>query len=160
MKLNLPSNTKPKADLQVFQSADLAATQALGALLFEQLDFPACIYLQGTLGAGKTSLCQAIVNAAGYSGVVTSPTYNLIHEYAVPGGIIYHMDLYRLDDPSELEYLGLADLWQSNSLFLIEWPDKGEGFLPPPDYQITIQPKLPKEQGSTPIREVKFWRNL
>lgn len=102
------------------------------------LRFPCCVYLKGDLGAGKTSLVKSLVNSLGYVGEVTSPTYNLIQEYQVEQGMIYHMDLYRLEDPSELEFLGLEDLWSDRSLFLIEWPEKGEGFLQLPNIEITL----------------------
>ncbi|NND00070.1 MAG: tRNA (adenosine(37)-N6)-threonylcarbamoyltransferase complex ATPase subunit type 1 TsaE, partial [Gammaproteobacteria bacterium] len=67
------------------------------------------------------------------------PTYNLIHEYPVPTGTIYHMDLYRLNDPQELQFLGVKDLWAPDSLFLIEWPGNGEGFLPASDFNLSIE---------------------
>ncbi len=125
--------------MQTFDCQDLAATQAAGAEIFKLLNFPACVYVHGEMGAGKTTLCQSIVKAAGYSGTVTSPTYNLIHEYKVDAGIVYHMDLYRLNDPSELEFLALEDLWCENSLFLIEWPSQGEGCLRKADVDLSIK---------------------
>ena len=90
------------------------------------------------MGLGKTTLCKSIIHGFGYAGVVTSPTYNLIQEYSVSSGTIYHMDLYRLQDPAELEYLALADLWTDQSLFLVEWPEHGAGFLPAATAQIAI----------------------
>ena len=125
--------------MQTFECQDLTATQAVGAEIIKLLNFPVCVYVQGEMGAGKTTLCQSIIKAAGYSGTVTSPTYNLIHEYKVDAGIIYHMDLYRLNDPSELEFLALEDLWDENSLFLIEWPAKGEGLLRKADFVLNIE---------------------
>lgn len=128
-----------------FQSNSLADTHEIGRQIFSTLTFPCCVYLTGELGAGKTSLCQAIIHAAGYQGAVSSPTYNLIQEYPVSGGTIYHMDLYRLEDPDELEYLAIEDLWSNNSLFLIEWPDKAQGRLHPADKRINIASKETKE---------------
>ena len=107
-----------------------------------QITAPCCIYLQGELGAGKTTIAKGIINAMGYKGQVTSPTYNLIQEYPFVDFTVYHMDLYRLEDVSELEYLALGDLWNEQSIFLIEWPENGEGYLPVCDYQIEIV-KLP-----------------
>lgn len=122
-----------------FQSNSLAETHEIGRQILNTLTFPCCVYLTGELGAGKTSLCQAIIHAAGYLGAVSSPTYNLIQEYPVSGGTIYHMDLYRLEDPDELEYLAIEDLWSEDSLFLIEWPDKAQGRLYAADLSISIE---------------------
>lgn len=121
-----------------FSCDSVLDTQRAGESIAAQLSFPSCVYLQGGLGAGKTTLCQSIIHAFGYQGSVTSPTYNLVQEYAVQQGMIYHMDLYRMEDPSELEFLALEDLWAQTSLFLIEWPDKGEGWLGQPTHQIDI----------------------
>ena len=117
------------------------------------ISFPACIYLQGEMGAGKTTLCKSIINSYGYVGEVTSPTYNLIQEYPVQSGTIYHMDLYRLEDPEELEYLAINDLWSTRSLFLIEWPGRGGERMMPADYEITIKSKT--ENGIN-FREIKL----
>lgn len=108
------------------------------------------VYLEGELGSGKTSLCQSIVTAAGYSGSVTSPTYNLIHEYPLPARsrVIYHLDLYRLNDPQELYYLGLQDLWNEEALFLVEWAKKGEGVLQAADYVVEVE-KVVEEGDSS-----------
>lgn len=119
-----------------YDSSSLEQTQQIAQQIYAQLEFPACVYLRGDLGAGKTTLCQSIIQAAGYQGAVTSPTYNLIQEYPVEQGIIYHMDFYRLESPEEAELLALDDLWSQNCLFLVEWPDKAAGWLPKPDLEI------------------------
>ncbi len=121
-----------------FETDSLEQTFEVGSEIASMLSFPKCVYLVGDLGAGKTSLVKSIINSLGYVGDVTSPTYNLIQEYQVERGTIYHMDLYRLEDPSELEFLGLEDLWSNRSVFLIEWPEKGEGFLQTANIQITL----------------------
>ena len=95
------------------------------------------------MGAGKTTLTKSIIQAFGYIGEVTSPTYNLVQEYPVEQGVIYHMDLYRLEDPSEFEFLAIDDLWSERSLFLIEWPERADGYLQPANAVITIQ-KVPE----------------
>lgn len=104
----------------------------------QQLEFPACVYLSAEMGAGKTTLCKSIIQAFGYSQAVTSPTYNLIQEYQVAQGTIFHMDLYRLEDPAELEFLAITDLWSPRSLFLVEWPERGVGYLMPATHEITL----------------------
>ena len=124
--------------IKKINSRSLLDTRAIAASIAELLVAPACVYLQGGLGAGKTTLCKGIIQELGYSGVVTSPTYNLIQEYKVKRGIVYHMDLYRLQDPDELEYLGLADLYTSDSFWLVEWPDKGSGYLPVATHKVNI----------------------
>jgi tRNA threonylcarbamoyladenosine biosynthesis protein TsaE len=118
---------------------NLEQTHEIGAQIADALSFPACVYLDATMGAGKTTLCKSIIQHLGCSDAVTSPTYNLIQQYPVAQGVVYHMDLYRLADPAELEYLALEDLWSQRSLFLIEWPDQGEGYLRPATHTITIR---------------------
>ena len=100
--------------------------------------FPNCIYLHGTMGAGKTTFTAAILAALGYQGPVTSPTYNLIQEYQLENGVVYHMDLYRIEDASELEFLALEDIWNTDSMFIVEWPQNGIGYLRNADIHIEI----------------------
>ena len=123
---------------QSFSSGSLSETETIGCKLAALLSFPACVYLQGDMAAGKTTLAKSIINSLGYCGEVTSPTYNLIQEYPVNDGVVYHMDLYRMEEPSELEYLAVADLWSANSLFLVEWAERGYGYLQPADLEIHI----------------------
>jgi len=91
------------------------------------------VYLEGELGAGKTTLAQALIQSLGYAGAVKSPTYTLIESYKVRQGLVHHLDLYRVGDPEELDYLGVRDLLAEPALWLIEWPGRGSGWLPPPD---------------------------
>jgi len=104
-------------------------TIALGRELASQLDPPKIVILRGDLGAGKTTLVKGIVEGfhAASQDDVTSPTFTLIHEYRGPSATLYHIDLYRIDTPRELETLGLHDLIAENSVLLIEW---GEKFVP------------------------------
>ena len=116
-------------------------TRKAGQDIAEHLKFPACVYLQGEMGSGKTTLSKSIIKSLGYEGDVTSPTYNLIHEYPIENGVVYHLDLYRLNDPEELEYLAVDDLWSVGAMFLIEWPERGQGYLRPADFKIRIESK-------------------
>lgn len=126
-------------DIQNFSSDSLHHTAQIGKQIHDLLRAPGCVYLRGDLGTGKTTLSQSIIAAFGVTETVTSPTYNLIHEYGFGKSVIYHMDLYRINDASELEFLALNDLWADNSIFLIEWPDKGIGYLPAPSHEILIE---------------------
>jgi tRNA threonylcarbamoyladenosine biosynthesis protein TsaE len=94
---------------------------------------PAVIYLRGDLGAGKTTFARAYVHALGFTGYVKSPSYGLLETYQAGGQKVLHLDLYRIEDPEELEYLALRDLFDDQSVLLVEWPDRGEHYLPKPD---------------------------
>ena len=95
---------------------------------------PLVIWLEGDLGSGKTAFTRALLRALGYPGRVKSPTYTLLEQYEVGVFRVVHMDLYRIEDPDELEFLGLADLLDEQSILLVEWPAKGGDWLPEPDF--------------------------
>lgn len=123
---------------------DPQATAVIGGALGKAIgDQRLVVYLQGDLGAGKTALCQSIIKSYGYDGRVKSPTYTLLEPYALENSLIYHFDLYRLADPEELEFVGIRDLDAEQALFLVEWPDKGQGFLPEADLQLTMKVQSP-----------------
>jgi tRNA threonylcarbamoyladenosine biosynthesis protein TsaE len=116
-------------------------TIALGRELANQLAPPKLVVLRGDLGAGKTTLVKGIAegfNAASQDDV-TSPTFTLIHEYRGPAATLYHIDLYRIDTPRELETLGLDDLMTENSVLLIEWGEKFARFQRERDVEIAIE---------------------
>jgi tRNA threonylcarbamoyladenosine biosynthesis protein TsaE len=117
------------------------ATEQLGAELFKSVPSKCLIFLQGDLGAGKTTFARGFLRAAGYNGTVKSPTYTLVEEYVIGGRKIFHFDLYRVVDPEELEWIGIRDYFDQDSVCFIEWPDKGKGFLPNPDIIITLKPQ-------------------
>jgi tRNA threonylcarbamoyladenosine biosynthesis protein TsaE len=116
-------------------------TTAFGRTLAELLAPPKLVLLRGDLGAGKTTLVKGI--AAGFGAAeedVTSPTFTLVHEYRGPRANLYHIDLYRIDTPRELETLGLDDLRaESNSILLIEWGEKFPRFLRERDVEISLE---------------------
>ena len=102
------------------------------------LQLPLVIWLQGDLGAGKTAFARALIHSLGYEGRVKSPTYGLMELYQLASLQVVHMDLYRINDPGELEFLGLMDLLDEKTILLIEWPDKGGSWLPEADLIFTF----------------------
>ncbi len=119
-----------------------AAQGAFGGRLAQALaaDWAAgwVVHLHGDLGTGKTTLVRGILRGLGHAGSVKSPTYTLIEPYEPGGRAVYHLDLYRLGDPEELEYLGLRDLLGAEGLILVEWPERAGTALPPADLEVRI----------------------
>ena len=124
--------------MTTFVVADAAGQEGLGALLAAHCPRPAVVYLEGDLGAGKTTLARGFLRALGHAGPVRSPTYTLLEPYELAAGPVFHLDLYRLADAGELDYLGLRDLVGARAIVLVEWPARGEGGLPPPDLRVRI----------------------
>jgi tRNA threonylcarbamoyladenosine biosynthesis protein TsaE len=91
------------------------------------------IELAGELGSGKSTFARGVLRALGVLGPIKSPSYTLLETYEPPGVHVVHLDLYRLNDPDELEHLGLADYHRAGFLWLVEWPERGAGRLPAPD---------------------------
>ena len=127
--------------------ADAGATERLGAALAATRPAHAVVHLLGDLGAGKSTLARSLLRALGVEGAIKSPTYTLVERYPLAeGGEAWHLDLYRIGDVGELEYLGLDG--DEATLWLVEWPDRGRGGLPAPDLVIG----LAQERGGRQVR--------
>lgn len=94
------------------------------------------LLLSGELGAGKSTLARGLIRALGHQGAVPSPTYTLIEPYDLPGGLVFHVDLYRVADPEELQYLGFDEL--ERGLRLVEWPDRAPALAESADLGIGL----------------------
>ena len=119
---------------------DEAATVAAGVKMGRALNTGCVVFLVGELGAGKTTFTRGALRALGHAGSVKSPTYTLCEPYDLADEAqLCHLDLYRLSNPEELEFLGIRDYVASGAILFIEWPSKGEGWLPAPDLQVALQ---------------------
>ena len=131
--------------------ADEEATIAMGRLLALVTSVPAAdssqqrrctggrLFLSGDLGAGKTTLTRGLLRGFGHQGAVKSPTYTLVEPYEEQRYSIYHFDLYRINTPEEFEFLGVLEYFDAVNLFVVEWAEKGRGFLPAPDLELVLE---------------------
>jgi tRNA threonylcarbamoyladenosine biosynthesis protein TsaE len=120
----------------LLENAD--TTDALGAALARTRPARGVLYLHGDLGAGKSTLARAMLRALGVTGAIRSPTYTLVERYPLAsGGEAWHLDLYRIGDGAELEYLGLDG--DEAVLWLVEWPERGGSHLPPADVRVDLE---------------------
>ena len=116
--------------------ADADATERLAQALARAAPTPAVVHLYGDLGAGKSTLARGWLRALGVTGAIRSPTYTLVERYSLPAGEALHLDLYRIGDGAELEFLGLDDT--DAALWLVEWPERGGGSLPAADLRVAL----------------------
>lgn len=114
------------------------ALMAWGESFGRNLRAPCLVTLAGDLGAGKTTLVQAICRGVGVTDPVTSPTFALVHEYAGGAAPVYHLDLYRLRDPRELLQLGWGEIVDAHAIVLVEWPERAGGELPRGAVRLTL----------------------
>lgn len=122
-----------------------------GKRLGQQIVPPLLITLDGDLGAGKTTLARAICEGFGVRDEVTSPTFAIVHAYEAPKSPVYHIDLYRLDGPRDLQNIGWDDLVQSDALLLVEWPERAGDLLPAQHVPIQL-----RQLDGDPDRRVLF----
>lgn len=118
---------------------DEAATMALARRLAPMLVDGGVVFLRGELGAGKTTFARALLRALGVGERVKSPTYSLLERYTVNRRDAFHLDLYRIADAGELEWLGLDELDARETIVLVEWPERGLGALPAPDLEVVLE---------------------
>lgn len=132
---------------------DETATGRLARLLAATQPGPAVVYLTGDLGAGKSSLARAWLRGIGVTGTIRSPTYTLVERYPLGDAEALHLDLYRIGSGGELEFLGLDD--EPAHLWLVEWPERGAGGLPPPDLDLSLsihgRGRVVRVLGSSPL---------
>ncbi len=112
------------------------------------------VYLLGDLGAGKTTFVRALLKSLGVIGLIKSPTYTLIENYCINNMNFSHLDLYRLNDPSELENIGISDLVLNKNILLIEWPHQGRGFVPDASYILELS-HHPSDPNLRVLKHVK-----
>ncbi|MBQ0832223.1 tRNA (adenosine(37)-N6)-threonylcarbamoyltransferase complex ATPase subunit type 1 TsaE [Marinobacter sp.] len=142
-------------------------TEKLGnklARLAKQSNQGLIVFLEGDLGMGKTTLSRGVIRGLGHKGAVKSPTYTLVEPYEDLIPPAYHFDLYRLGDPEELEYMGIRDYFNGESICLIEWPERGKGLLPQADLEIHLEHqgegrsalvRAGSEQGASLLNELE-----
>ncbi|SMF94850.1 tRNA threonylcarbamoyladenosine biosynthesis protein TsaE [Methylomagnum ishizawai] len=123
----------------VLDLPDEAATLEFAARLYRHLPPGCLVYLHGNLGAGKTTFVRGCLRSTGFTGAVKSPTFTLVEEYALPDRTLFHFDLYRLNDPEELEWMGIRDYLRPGATCFIEWPERGAGLLPGADLDIRLE---------------------
>jgi tRNA threonylcarbamoyladenosine biosynthesis protein TsaE len=122
----------------VFSLPDEAATQLLGQLLAPAVRPGMVIFLEGDLGAGKTTLVRALIRALGYQGPVKSPTYSLVEVYVISSLYLYHFDFYRFELPEEFLDAGFEEYFNDNTVCLVEWPERARGCVPAPDLRLRL----------------------
>jgi tRNA threonylcarbamoyladenosine biosynthesis protein TsaE len=128
------------ADLTaVFDLPDEAATLAAGAALGAALRPGMVVWLQGDLGAGKTTMVRALLRSLGHQGPVKSPTYSLVEVYVISSLYLYHFDFYRFESPEEFLDAGMDEYFRDDAACLVEWPERAQGCVPPPDLCLVLR---------------------
>jgi tRNA threonylcarbamoyladenosine biosynthesis protein TsaE len=121
--------------------ADESATMGFAADVARVCAGGAVIYLRGNLGTGKTTFARGFLRALGVASHVKSPTFTVVEPYEVAGGNAAHFDLYRINDPEELSAIGIREYFAPGAWVLVEWPERGQGVLPPPDLELEFKYK-------------------
>ena len=127
LKIDLPNEKATK-------SLGLKIAQSLPSVISDMT-----VVLKGEMGAGKSTIVRSVLRGMGYKNIVPSPTYTLVEPYDLDIGTVFHFDLYRVIDPEELDYIGFSDYLLQGSLSLIEWPERGDGYLSDVDVCVDIE---------------------
>lgn len=128
---------------------DEGATEALAmqlAAALPPITAGLTLLLQGDLGAGKSTFARALIRSLGHSGAVPSPTYTLVEPYDLPGGMVYHVDLYRVSSEDELRYLGWTEL--DEGFRIVEWPDRAPGIAAQADLCVELEYEEPGRRAT------------
>ncbi len=152
---------------------DEEGTAALGAALARALIPGLAIHLHGDLGAGKTALTRALLHAAGHIGTVKSPTYTLSEPYSIQldgrAVSVIHFDLYRMGSPEEFLDAGFREDFNGDNICIVEWPEKADGVLPPPDLNVfltvagngrDVELQASTALGNSCLQRLKFAPNM
>lgn len=123
---------------QTFYCKSLTDTEKCAQQIAQLLAPSSVIFLNGDMAAGKTTLVRHMVRALGGDKEVTSPTYNLMQSYRTPKAEVYHLDLYRIQQPEEVAFLALEDVDLTSAIIFVEWPQRGRGYLPASTHVIDI----------------------
>ena len=156
----MPNSTTEDKNAKTLTLYTEADTQRLAAQLVA-LPLTGSVWLAGDLGAGKTTLTRYWLQALGHAGAVKSPTYTLVEPYSIEqtdGSIkpVYHADLYRLQDPEELSFIGFDEyLDEPNALVIIEWASRADSYLPPPTLFIDMTQATSTDKDSE-LRQVEL----
>jgi tRNA threonylcarbamoyladenosine biosynthesis protein TsaE len=135
------------------EAATVAFGQRLARTLLHRYAGKAVVFMNGQLGAGKTTMVRGILTELGHSGVVKSPTYTLLEPYELDALNVFHFDLYRVGDPQELEFIGFDEIIDGDGIKLFEWPERARRWLPAPDVVVTLTvPDQRNERGEVQRR--------
>lgn len=129
---------RPASEEQAFLPNE-AATGTFAQAFAGRLKAGAVVFISGELGVGKTTLVRHLLKTFGVTGHIRSPSYTLIESYQTTQGLALHLDLYRLVLPEELEFIAGRELWGGSAIKFVEWPERGEGFLPLPDFRMDLE---------------------
>ena len=129
------------------------ATEALGMVIAKWTPKGSVLFLQGNLGAGKTTFVRGFLKALGHRASVKSPTFTIVETYRLTAGLVFHFDLYRIESPEELEWLGINEYFFRESIVLIEWAEKGEGCLPISDIKIAFEIRHGGRQATVEVAQ-------
>ncbi len=122
----------------VLHIEDASAMKHLGVCLAKYVRPATSLWLQGPLGAGKTTLCQGLIRGLGYEQAVKSPTFTLVNSYTIGQLLVHHFDFYRVCDAYEFDLIGGRDYFANNAFCVIEWPERAEAMLPRPTLSINL----------------------